>query len=296
MSTAPAGEPGAPRWVDLHTHSTASDGALSPAGVIASARAAGLAAIALTDHDTLDGVAAARAEGVALGVRVITGVELSAMLGDHELHILGLHLACTGEIERELQSFRATRHSRAEQIVASLNALGVPVTMDAVLAHSQGGAVGRPHVARAIIAGGWVRDQREAFDRFLGAGRPANVAKHHLTIGDAIRLVHEAGGVAVLAHPGQDGSRARIEPLAALGLDGIEVRHPSHSAEDIARLMALADHFGLVPSGGSDWHGSMEGPRTLGVMKVPYEWVERQEERAARYAAPAVLASAPGGG
>ena len=296
MTGGPAGEPGAPRWVDLHTHSTASDGALPPEGVIASAHAAGLAAIALTDHDTLDGVPAARAAGEGLGVRVITGVELSAMLGDHEMHILGLHLATTGELERALQSFRATRHSRAEQIVASLNALGVPVTMDAVLTHAGGGAVGRPHVARAIIAGGWVHSQREAFDRYLGAGRPANVAKHHLTVADAIRLVHEAGGVAVLAHPGQDGSRARIEPLAALGLDGIEVRHPSHSAEDIARLMALAEHFGLVPSGGSDWHGSMEGPRTLGVMKVPYAWMERQAQRTIRYATQPALARSPGAG
>lgn len=290
MSDGPAGEPAAPRWVDLHTHSTASDGALAPADVVASARAAGLSAIALTDHDTLDGVAAARVTGERLGIRVITGVELSAMLGEREIHILGLHLAVTDDLERELWSFRATRHSRAEEIVALLNTLGVPVTMDAVLGHASGGAVGRPHVARAIIAGGWVRDQREAFDRYLGAGRPANVAKHYLTVADAIRLVHDAGGIAVLAHPGQDGSRARIEPLTALGLDGIEVRHPSHSAEDIARLTALADHFRLVPSGGSDWHGAPDGPRMLGCMKVPGEWLERQDERAARYSVRAVLA------
>jgi hypothetical protein len=182
--------------------------------------------------------------------------------------------------DRELAAFRETRISRAEEIVARLNALQVPVTFDAVLAEAGEGAVGRPHVARAIVRGGWVRDQRESFDRFLGNGRPAFVPKHHLEIGDAIRLVHDAGGVAVVAHPGGDGTRARIEPLVALGLDGLEVRHPSHSAEDNARLGALVDHFGLVPSGGSDWHGAVEGPRVIGNQRVSADWAERQQARA----------------
>ena len=276
-----AARPPFPRGcIDLHTHSTASDGSFPPAEVVAHASRAGLAALALTDHDTVGGVAEARAAGEAAGVRVVAGVELSAMDGEREIHLLGLHLERPEVIEGELLAFRDTRRTRAEEMVARLNALSVPVTMDAVMAEAAGGAIGRPHVARAIVRGGWVRDQREAFDRFLGGGRPAFVPKHHLSVADAIRLVHAAGGIAVYAHPGSDGVRARVEPLAALGLDGLEVRHPSHSAEDVARISALADHFGMVPSGGSDWHGAVEGPRVIGNQRVPAEWLERQEARA----------------
>lgn len=283
MTTSSAAERAAPGGglVDLHTHSTASDGAFAPADVVAHAARAKLSALALTDHDTVAGVAAARAAGESLGVRIIAGVELSAIDGEREIHILGLLLVRPEVIEGELAAFRDTRLTRAEQMVARLNALAVPVTMAAVLDEAGEGAVGRPHVARAIVRGGWVRDQREAFDRFLGAGRPAFVEKHRLLVGDAIRLVHDAGGIAVVAHPGGEGTRARLEPLVALGLDGVEVRHPGHSGEDSARLGALADHFGLVPSGGSDWHGALEGPRVIGNQRVPAEWLARQEERAA---------------
>jgi len=271
----------AERYVDLHMHSTASDGALPPEEVIAAAKAAGLTVVALTDHDTVAGVPAARTAGEQLGVRVVTGVELSAMFGDEEIHLLGLHLERLDVIERELETFRGQRVSRAEQMVTKLNALGVPVTMDAVLGEAAGGAVGRPHVARAVIGGGWARDNREAFDRFLGNGRPAYVGKPRLEVEDAVRIVHDAGGIAVYAHPGGLGRRERVEALAKAGLDGLEVRHPSHSAEDITRLGALVDFFGMVPSGGSDWHGAAEGPRTIGGMRVPYEFLTRQEARVA---------------
>ena len=287
--TVPAAAAGE-RFVDLHSHSTASDGALSPEDVVARAQAAGLAAIALTDHDTVAGVAAARAAGDRLGVRVVAGVELSALDGDRELHLLGLHLERVDAIERELVAFREARHTRAARIVERLNKLSVPVTLDSILREAAGGAIGRPHVARALVAGGWVRDQREAFDRYLGYGRPAFVAKRKLTAADAIRLVHDCGGICVFAHPGQEGTRAKLEALRALGLDGVEVRHPSHSAEDMARLLALTDFLGMVPSGGSDWHGAAEGPRTLGAMRVPYEWLVRQEARVGERVKPATTA------
>jgi predicted metal-dependent phosphoesterase TrpH len=170
-------------------------------------------------------------------------------------------------------------------MVEKLNAHGLPLQYDAVLAAAAGGAVGRPHVARALIAAGLVRDNREAFDRWLGAGRPADGAKELLPVRGAARFVHDAGGLLVFAHPGPDGTRDRIERFAQDGLDGIEVRHPSHSAEDVARLTALADHFGLVYSGGSDWHGAAEGPRTLGALQVPIAWLERQDARVAERAA-----------
>jgi predicted metal-dependent phosphoesterase TrpH len=258
-------------------HSTASDGALPPDAVVAAARAAGVSAIALTDHDTMAGVAAAREAGARLGIRVVAGAELSAHEGDREVHVLGLHVSPSEAFESRLTRIRATRVSRAEQIVDKLNALGVHLHIEDVLAEAGAGAVGRPHVARAMIARGWAMDSRDAFDRYLGYGRPAYVDKERLPIEEAIRLIHEAGGLAVLAHPGSDGTRQRVERLAALGLDGLEVRHPSHTADDATRLLALCDHFRLVPSGGSDWHGAADGPRTIGCMRVPEEWLERQD-------------------
>lgn len=276
--SAPQG-PGPTGLVDLHVHSTASDGSRAPADVVQEAKRVGLAAIALTDHDTVGGVAEATAAGAALGIRVVPGVELSAVEGESETHILGLHLSDTRELEARLVLLREMRRTRAERIVQRLNELGVRVELSTVLEQAAGGAIGRPHVARAMIAEGWAVDFRDAFDRYLGNGKPAFVPKDRLPVVEAIQLIHNAGGLAVLAHPASAGTRERVEAFVALGMDGLEVRHPSHSADDAARLTALVDHFGLVPSGGSDWHGSGDGPRTLGAMRVPGEWLSRQDGR-----------------
>jgi 3',5'-nucleoside bisphosphate phosphatase len=276
--TAPAG-PGAAHFVDLHSHSTASDGAFAPAVVVQEAHKAGLSAIALTDHDTTAGLEEARAASEQFGIRLVPGIELSAVEDDHETHILGLHLGSTTPIDAKLSQLREMRRTRAAKIVDLLNANGVRITFDAVLEQAGSAAIGRPHVARALIAEGWAIDSRDAFDRYLASGRPGFVPKDQLTIRDAIALIHAAGGLAIVAHPGAQGTRERIELLLKDGLDGVEVRHPGHSAEDILRLMALVEHFGLVPSGGSDWHG-VPGPRTLGAMRVPIEWLHWQDERA----------------
>jgi 3',5'-nucleoside bisphosphate phosphatase len=275
--TAPAGS-GTLAFVDLHSHSTASDGAFAPAVVIQEAHKAGLSAIALTDHDTTAGLAEAHAEGDRLGIRVVPGVELSAVEADHETHMLGLHLGSTVPIDAKLAELRDMRRTRASKIVDLLNSNGVRITFESVLEQAGSAAIGRPHVARALIAEGWAADSRDAFDRYLAHGRPGFVPKEQLTVRDAIALIHAAGGIAVVAHPGSQGTRERIEMLLKDGLDGVEVRHPSHSAEDIARLMALVEHFGLVASGGSDWHG-VPGPRALGSMRVPLEWLLWQDER-----------------
>lgn len=259
-------------------HSTASDGILAPADVVAAARAVGLTTIALTDHDTVAGVQEAVRAGDSLGVRVIRGVELSAHeeASGREVHVLGLHLTRLEALERELTELRGKRAERARLIVARLNAIGVPIDLDSVLREAAGGAVGRPHIARAMIAAGAVADQREAFDRFLGQGRPAFIPKARFLIQDAIAVIHDAGGLAIWAHPAHTARRERVERLAALGLDGLEVRHPSHSAEIAAGLEALCDFLGLVPSGGSDWHGPV-GERALGGQLIPREWLDRQE-------------------
>jgi len=275
----PAGE------VDLHMHSTASDGALSPSAVVAAAGAAGLAAIALTDHDTLAGLAEAERAAASLGIRVVNGVELSAHDGTREVHILALHVTRPMLIESRLVAFREARAIRARDIVDKLRWLGIKVDLDTVMAEAAGGAVGRPHVARALIKGGHVRDSREAFDRYLAAGRPAFIPKARLEIAEAIALTHSAGALAILAHPGMEGTRERIEPLVAMGLDGVEVRHPGHMAEDVKRIAALCDFFGLVPSGGSDWHGQAQGQRTIGCMRIPPAWLHGQDVLVARRSA-----------
>jgi predicted metal-dependent phosphoesterase TrpH len=271
--------PVAPLYVDLHMHSTASDGSRTPRDVVQAAKDAGLVAIALTDHDTVGGLAEAQAAGQELGVRVVNGIELSAVEGDAETHMLGLHLTDTLVIERELAALRDMRERRGQQIVEKLIALGVMITFDDVLAQAGGGAVGRPHVARALVADGWATDVRDAFDRYLGAGKPAYVAKDQLGMAAAIAIIHAAGGLAVLAHPGPAGTRERLTALAALGLDGVEVRHPGHSPNDTNRLVALASQLGLLMSGGSDWHGAADGPRTIGMMSVPFEWLALQDAR-----------------
>lgn len=282
MTTDP-GSPAqpAPR-VDLHAHSTASDGAKSPTAAVEAAHAAGLVAFALTDHDTLGGIAEAQLAADRLGIRLVPGVELSVHQDGIEVHLLGLHIRDVDALQEKLERYREHRVSRAEEMVAKLNAIGVAVTMDGVMTAAGSGAVGRPHVARALIVGGFVKDSREAFDRYLAAGRPGYVEKERLEIALGIALIHEAGGIAVIAHPGAEGRRERIEPLVPLGLDGLEVKHPSHSSEDVKRLAALAAHFGLVASGGSDWHGAMQGGRVLGAMQVPLEWLELQDARVAQ--------------
>ncbi len=279
MTSAPAPH------VDLQVHSTASDGSAPPGAIPAIAAAAGLTAFALTDHDTVDGVAAATQAAAAHGVEVIPGVELSAVSEGVEVHLLGLHLAAVETMAHRLHVLRGDREARARAIVRALQGVGLAITDEDVLQAADGAAIGRPHVANALVARGHVRDRREAFDRWLGAGRPAYVAKPAFRAVDAIALIHAAGGLAIWAHPGALGRREAVQSLVNDGLDGIEVRHPSQNVDDQRRLQALADHFALVPSGGSDWHGELTGRRTLGVMRVPVEWLEAQRVRLAEHAA-----------
>lgn len=265
------------RHVDLQVHTTASDGVLPPATVVEAAARAKLAAIAITDHDSIDGLAEAEEAGARLGVRIVPGVELAAHFEGDELHLLGLHLRDRDAIAADLERFRLERVARAEAIVAVLNGLDVAVTMESVHAEAAGGAVGRPHVARALIAGGWVSDFREAFDRWLGWGKPAYVEKGKLSLPEATALIHRAGGLAVWAHPGELATEARLARLSEVALDAVEVLHPSHTPSLAQRIHDRAERLDLLPSGGSDWHGSAEGPRKLGGQSVPYRWLARQE-------------------
>ncbi|MBC7895395.1 MAG: PHP domain-containing protein [Cytophagaceae bacterium] len=280
MTDGRAPEPVPPELcIDLHLHSTASDGSRPPEEVVATALVAGLHTMALTDHDTVAGIAAAREAALGTSLNVVAGVELSAYQGDDETHLLGLHLEDIAGMDSGLHLFREARYARGEGMVARLNAIGVKISFADVLEQSRGGAIGRPHVAKALVENGWARDLRDAFDRYLGLGRPAFLEKRRLSIRDAIGMVHECGGLAFLAHPGAHTNKARLAALQVQGLDGAEVLHPSHSAEDRRRLLEGVESLGMLPSGGSDSHGASEGPRVIGSMHVPLAWLARHHER-----------------
>ena len=288
---APDGASGA-EFVDLQTHTTASDGALSPTLVVEAAKSARLVAIAITDHDNLNGLAEARIAGETNGVRIVAGVELSTHFGDDELHLLGLHLSDLNSMQTSLEGFQLDRVRRAEQIVAVLNRSGIPVTMDAVMFEAGEGSVGRPHIAKAMVQGGWVRDFREAFDKWLGGSRAAFIPKPRFDVAEGIALVHRAGGLAVWAHPGESASHARVKQLAEVGLDGIEVLHPSHPPLLSRKLLLTVEQLELVPSGGSDWHGTLDGYRKLGGQSVPREWLDMQDARVSAGSASVARSSA----
>jgi len=263
---------------DLHTHSTASDGTHEPVDVVRLAAAAGLDTIALTDHDTTDGVAAAVREGAARGVRVIAGAEFSVAAPWGEMHLLGYFLPETdGRLAGFLAGQRDARAARMAEIVRRLQRNGVAVTLDAVRREAGGDALGRPHAARALVRGGHVAGIAAAFDRYLGSGRPAFVPKVLPDLAAVTALVREVGGVTSAAHLKGRGTRPALERLRGLGVDAVEVRHPAHDAERAGRLDRLAGELGLLRSGGTDWHGEEEaheaGRAHLGTITVPPEWI-----------------------
>ncbi|HEV2084466.1 MAG TPA: PHP domain-containing protein [Gemmatimonadales bacterium] len=269
--------------IDLHVHSTASDGSLLPGGVVKRAAGAGLRAIALTDHDTLAGIPEALAAGEQYGVRVVGGCEFSAASPWGEMHVLGYFLPPESpQLEAFLEGCRADRVRRAQEMVQHLRRLGVDLSFENVLQESAGGAVGRPHVARAIVRHGGAIDLGDAFDRFLGRGRPAFVEKTLPQFRTIAELVHAIGGLVSVAHLKERGTRAFIERLKGEGLDAVETRHPSHDPDLRARLTDITLQLGLLRTGGSDWHGDPEPGvthGTIGSQSVPMEWLERLDGR-----------------
>jgi predicted metal-dependent phosphoesterase TrpH len=263
-------------------HSTASDGSLSPEAVVRRAVAAGLRAIALTDHDTLAGIPQALTAGERYGLRVVGGCEFSAAAPWGEMHVLGYFLpANSSALEAFLERCRADRVRRAQEMVQHLQRLGVELSFENVLQESAGGAVGRPHVARAIVRHGGAIDLGDAFDRFLGRGRPAFVEKTLPQFQAVAELVHTVGGVVSVAHLKERGSRAFIERLKGEGLNAVETRHPSHDPDLRARLTDITLRLGLLRTGGSDWHGDPEPGvthGTIGSQQVPKEWLDRLDD------------------
>ncbi len=278
--------------IDLHSHSTASDGTDPPAEVVRRAGEAGLDILALTDHDTLAGHAAAR-RALPPGLALVTGMELSCRLDGHSVHMLAYGLGAFegSQLAVECAAIVAARRSRGRHMVDRLRELGVDITWPQVEALAEGGVVGRPHVARAMVAAGAIARPEQAFTpEWIGAGGRAYVSRYALDPVRAIWLIAEAGGAAVLAHPGavSRGWQMPDEAIAALagaGLAGLEVWHPDHDQAQRSRLDALATRLGLVPTGGSDDHGSLTGHR-LGSQTCPPESYERLMASCGRPAGP----------
>lgn len=258
--------------IDLHAHTNRSDGSLEPPALVALAKEAGLRALAVTDHDTTDGIPLAREVGRSLGVEVLTGVEITARFPGRAMHLLAYGFEPREPALRAmLAEIVAGRDSRNPRIVARLAELGAPVTMAEVRAQARGDVVGRPHIAAALVHRGHVPDTRTAFSLFLRDGGPAFVAAESVEPEEVVSVVRGAGGVTVLAHPRQlrvdapAGYEALFRRLASAGLTGIEVDHPSHRTDDRALYGRLADGIGLVRSGGSDFHGAPKPDVRLGT-------------------------------
>jgi 3',5'-nucleoside bisphosphate phosphatase len=273
------------KLIDLHTHSTASDGTYPPAEVVRQAKAGGLAAMALTDHDTVDGLPEAVAAGEIYGVEVVPGVEISAQFPGGTMHILGLLIEYhDGRLDQRLARLKQARLDRNPQIIAKLNALGIPVTLARVQEISGGGQVGRPHIARALMEAGYVSSIQEAFDIYLKRGGKAYVGKFRFPPPEAIAMIREAKGIPVLAHPftlnlgSASALKNLISELQGQGLAGLEVFYSEHTPEQEALYLKLARELDLLVSGGSDYHGQNKPEITLGSMasqkKLTYDLLE----------------------
>lgn len=272
--------------VDLHCHTTSSDGLFTPRELIKAASELGLKAVGITDHDTISGWSEALDAGEKYGVEILRGVELNTEWQGIEVHILGYEIAPESrQFQLKLQELREGRSERILKILGRLHDLNIKITAEEIKAVAHGESVGRPHVAQVLIHRGYVNTIKEAFDTYIGTGAPAYVPRLKLTPEEGIKLIRTAGGVAVLAHPGIHQLGNLISPWIEAGLQGIEVSHSEHTPEDERRYRALAKRHHLITTGGSDFHGEERKPGVkLGGWGVPYEVVEQIRELANRIA------------
>jgi hypothetical protein len=269
-------------FADLHLHTNFSDGTYTPEELAGHGKRHGLAAMALTDHDTLEGCGRMAAACEREGMEFISGTELTAEIQGHELHLLAYCVDLGNEkLLREVGKFQIVRQERIREMVARLNKMDVPLQVEAVFALANCRSPGRPHVARALVQAGLCGSLNEAFDRFLKANRPAWVPKAKMSALEGLELVHQAGGVAVMAHPGLNRTDEIIPGMVEAGLDGIECFHSKHSPSTSQRYLALAEKYHLVVTGGSDCHGMNKGKPLIGSVKLPYHYVEKLKEKAA---------------
>lgn len=266
--------------IDLHLHTTASDGRLAPRDLVARASAAGITVLSVTDHDTVAGLAEAREAAIGKGLTFVNGIEITAVEQARDIHVLGYFFdPGHGELTGFLEAQRADRVRRVVEIAGRLVSLGAPIEIGDFTrraAERPGTSLGRPQIADALVAAGHAIDRNDAFDRFIGAECPAYVARRGASPEDVIALIRRAGGVASLAHPALVRNDALIPRLAAAGLQALEARHSDHDAAAERHYRALAGAHGLVVTGGSDFHGdSAHHPAALGEVTLPVEDFER---------------------
>jgi predicted metal-dependent phosphoesterase TrpH len=269
--------------VDLHVHTNFSDGDMTPEEMVVEARKMGLAGIAITDHDEIGGVEVALEAAGSSGFEVVPGVELSTVEGKSDLHILGYLVDVHDEnLLKYLQVFRDARRNRGIEMVKRLRTMGLDIEVDSVLEIAGDGAVGRPHIAAALLKNGCVGTLEEAFKNYIGFHSPAYVHKYQLKPSEAFSLIADAGGIGAVAHPGTSRRDDLIADFMASGMRAIEVYHPKHRENDIQRYGRLADKLGLVATGGSDSHGRRDGHLHLGACTVPLSKIE-ELQRAKTY-------------
>jgi predicted metal-dependent phosphoesterase TrpH len=270
------------KFADLHLHTNFSDGTFSPEELVLHAQKGGLACIALTDHDSVEGCVRAAIAAANVRMEFISGTELTAEHEDTEVHILGYFLDTQNEkLLAEISKFQSVRQNRIHEMVARINELGVPLETKSVFALANCKSPGRPHVARAMVKAGLVSNLDEAFERFLKKGRPAWVPKSKISALEAIELIHQAGGIAVMAHPGLNRTDEIIPDLVKAGLDGIECFHTKHSTAMSERYLEIADKYHLLVTGGSDCHGFSKGKPLIGTVKLPYSAIEKMKAKLA---------------
>lgn len=244
---------------DLHIHTTASDGILSPVEVFEKASALGLNGFAITDHDTVDGIAELldKVKNTAARLKVVPGIEINTDVEDEEIHILGYFINVThAPLLQSLKHIKKARYERARLMVDKLQQLGMPITFEEVKQHAREDLIARPHIARALVRRGYAVSVKDAFGRFIGRGRPAYVPRYKFAPREAIDLIKAAGGISVLAHPGLIKRHASVLEIINSGIEGIEVFYPEHSGVQIEEYLSLAAEYNLLVTGGSDYHGN----------------------------------------
>ncbi|UCE18104.1 MAG: PHP domain-containing protein [Gemmatimonadota bacterium] len=265
-------------FADLHVHTTASDGTVSPEKIVELALQTDLKAIAITDHDAIEGIVPAIHSAKNLDCQVVPGVELSVTMNGIDMHLLGYYIDYTdSQFAKRLEFFRKVREERAEKIVQKLNELGIPIDFENVRKIAGEGSIGRPHIAEALLQEQFVTSFNEAFVRFLGYNNPAYVPKFKMSLAEAIDLVRSAGGISVYAHPGTVKKDELIPGFIAQGLQGLEVIHPDHNPSVTKHYTDVARKFGLIVTGGSDFHGPHTNMAAIGRFKVPMSWLKELE-------------------
>ncbi|TDX53301.1 PHP domain-containing protein [Orenia marismortui] len=264
------------KYIDLHLHTTASDGSFTPKQLLTKAKELGFSAIAITDHDTIDGIAEGIELAEKLDIELVPGIEMNTDYENTEIHVLGYYIDYKDQkFIDKLASLKEARYNRIKRIVGKLNDLGLVIDFEEVKKNADGGALGRPHVAQIMLDKGYVEEWSEAFDKYIAKGAPAYVERKKLTPQEAIQLIKEFGGIPVVAHPVLIERDELLEQLIEWGVEGIEVYHTEQDEEDSKRYLEFAQKNGLLITGGSDCHGPRrKGEVLIGKIKASYDILE----------------------